>query len=295
MNTRLSADEAHAARAKHLRVGSDGRERLMKLASAPSSWNAGARSARFVMTSQTVDRYGDIVVTEGVDIGEFSKNPVALLNHDSNDWPIGAWKNVEKQSRKRPPRMEGDLVLHEGNGPIATIDQAAWMIERGYMRACSIGFLPDWNDVEKALDDNGDWQGGIKFNKAELLECSLCGIPANPQALAKGLFDGPNVAQETIEHILDGWVRGPDGELIERKVFEDMYQISKRGEPQSVEDYLAEMEEKDALGICEKFLFAKGKAIVSRERIERIERAARAQRLAAQRKRELELIEIRGR
>jgi hypothetical protein len=300
MKTRISADEAHAARATHLRVGSDGRERLLKLASAPSTWNAGTRSARFVMTSQTVDRYGDIVVTNGVDTTEFGKNPVALLNHDSTDWPIGTWANVDKKTRTKPPRMEGDLMLHEADGPVETINQAAWMIERGYMRACSIGFIPDWNEVEKAVGADGEWKGGIQFNKAELLECSLCGIPANPQALAKGLFDGPNVAQETIEFVLDGWARGSDGGLMQRRAFEAMYQITKREDdsaelPVPLMNLLDEMEEKEALAVIERFLVAKGKAIVSRERIERIERAARAQRLAEQRKRDLDLIEIRGR
>ncbi len=298
MQTRISADEAHAARESHLRVGPDGRERLLKVASAPSSWNSKARSARFVMTSETVDRYGDIVVTNGVSTEEFAKNPVALLNHDSNDWPIGVWKNVEAKTRTRPPRMEGDLVLHESGGPIPTVDQAAWMIERGYMRACSIGFIPDWNNVEKALNADGEWQGGIKFNKAELLECSLCGVPANPQALAKGIFSDTSFAHETVENILDNWVRGTDGELLQRKAFEEIYVITKRSDTQEAadaEEFLSGMDKEDALAICEKFVAAQGKAIVSRERIERIERAARAQRLAAQRKRELELIEIRGR
>ncbi len=297
MKTRISADEAHASRASHLRVGSDGRERLLKTASAPSTWNADKRSARFVMTSETVDRYGDIVVSSGVDTTEFAKNPVALLNHDSSDWPIGTWKNVETKTRTRPPRMEGDMVLHESGGPIPTVDQAAWMIERGHMRACSIGFIPDWNEVEKAVDAEGNWNGGIKFNKSALLECSLCAIPANPQALAKGLFDGPDIAQDTIEHVLDNWARGLSGDVLQREAFEEMYQITKRGERDSerIENYLSVLDEKDALAVCEKFLAAKGRAIVSRERIERIERAARAQRLAAQRKRELELIEIRGR
>lgn len=296
-NSSISADEAHAIRSEHLRTGPEGRELLLKLASAPASWNPGTRSARFVMTSQTEDRYGDVVVTDGIDLTQFNANPVALLQHNSGSWPIGDWANVEKQSRKRPPRMEGDLALHEAGGPIPEIDQAAWMIERGYMRACSIGFLPDWNEVEKVVSSDGDWKGGIRFNKAELLECSLCGIPANPQALAKGLFDGPNMAQEAIERILDGWARGTDGELLERKSFEDIYEIIKRGEsgPEMVETYLGQMDEDSAIAVCEKFIVARGKAIVSQNRLENIERAARNKRLAEKRQREIDAMRARAR
>jgi hypothetical protein len=179
---RISPDEARSIRRADM-LG----DRLVKLASTPTSWNASNRSARFTMTSQTVDRAGDIVVTNGVDTTEFLKSPMAFLNHASASWPIGLWTNVVKHLRAQVPRMEGDLVLHEASGPIPEVDQAAWMIERGYMKACSIGFLPDWSACERVLNASGAWSGGLIFHKTELLECSLCGVPANPQALAKGL------------------------------------------------------------------------------------------------------------
>jgi hypothetical protein len=71
--TRISADEAFALRKDHLRGGE-----LLKVSSAPASWNSGARSARFIMTTQGRDRIGDVVVTAGLDISEFEKNPQAL-------------------------------------------------------------------------------------------------------------------------------------------------------------------------------------------------------------------------
>jgi hypothetical protein len=178
---RISPDEARSLRSAER----DGR--LLKVASsAPASWDAGKRSARFTMTSQRVDRMGDTVMTAGIDTTEFMKNPVAFVNHDSASWPVGLWSSVQKYLFRAPPHMEGDLVLAASGGPIAQIDEAGWAIEHGLARACSIGFLPDWSQVEKALDAKGIWDGGLIFHKAELLECSLCGIPANPAALAKG-------------------------------------------------------------------------------------------------------------
>jgi hypothetical protein len=81
--------------------------------------------------------------------------------------------------------------LSRERGPIAQIDEAAWAIQNGLARACSIGFLPDWSQVEKAVDAKGNWDGGLIFHKAELIECSLCGIPANPAALSKGFHGQP--------------------------------------------------------------------------------------------------------
>jgi hypothetical protein len=183
LTRKISADEARSLRAGDLRG-----DVLQKVASAaPSTWNAAQRSARFTMTAQIADRYGDVVMTAGLDTTEFMRNPVAFLNHASMNFPIGSWQNVTKYLFRNPPHMQGDLTLAASGGPIAQIDEAAWAIEHGLMKAASIGFLPNWDSVEKIVDAKGNWSGGLQFNEAELLECSLCGIPANPQALARGL------------------------------------------------------------------------------------------------------------
>jgi phage head maturation protease len=190
---RISADETMALRKDQMRDG-----RLLKVAStAPSTWDAGQRSARFVMTSETPDRMGDVVIMDGIDIKEFTKNPVAFFSHNSANFPIGKWANLQRYSHAAVPRLEGTLQLAPGGGPIEQIDQAAWSIEHGLMKACSIGFLPDWNAAEKMINSAGDWEGGIQFNKVELLECSLVGIPANPQALAKGLASSQQRTRDT--------------------------------------------------------------------------------------------------
>src|SRR6266404_4251693 len=185
---RISADEAHHLRRDNLRSGADGRERMFKsIEGPPSSWDSTRRSARFVMTSQARDRAGDAVVTAGIDTTAFERNPSAFLNHDSTGWPIGRWENLQKKPYANPPRMEGDLVLLESGGPVALIDQAAWMLSRGAIRGASIGFIPDWNAIEKLLESDGSWTGGLQFNQSELLEVSLVNVPANADALAKAL------------------------------------------------------------------------------------------------------------
>jgi phage head maturation protease len=292
---RISADEALELRRDHLRrVG--GVDQLIKMAQAPSSWSPESRSARFVMTSQTVDRYGDIVVTNGLDTTQFEKNPAAFVNHQSGAWPVGSWGNIEKILRGRPPRMEGDLILAPPGGPIPQVDQAAWAIENGLMRACSIGFIPNWDAIERVTDDAGAWTGGLQYNQVEIVECSLCGVPANPQALAKSIEGNVAFAREAIEQVLDNWARDPAGNLIERTAFEEIYRLSAKEEDVgvSVEELLVQMGTEAAAGICEKFIVAAGRVVMSRARAEAIERAARNKRLAEKRGRELDLLRARA-
>ena len=185
VSRRISPDEARSLRSAER----DGR--LVKVAStAPASWNPGTRSARFVMTAQSPDRMLDVVVTAGLDTTSFQKNPGAYFAHDSSNFPIGQWQDLQKYLHAAPPRMEGTLQLGPAGGPIPEIDQAAWSLQHGLLRAASIGFLPNWDAVEKILD-KGDWLGGLLFHETELLECSLVGIPASRESLAKGLGGQP--------------------------------------------------------------------------------------------------------
>lgn len=217
MPQKMSVDEIMSKR-KDLQSGATP---IVKAAKAPASWNKEARSARFVMNAQTVDRYGDIVVTSGIDTTEFEKNPVALLFHKSREWPIGNWGNLEKMTSGRPPRLEGDVVLLPSGGPVKEVDEAAWMISNGGIRACSIGFMPDWDDYEMILDSENQWTGGIKFNKTTLLECSICAVPASPQALIKDAAGGDmRLARELLEDVLDNWAKTPEGLLVPRAEYE---------------------------------------------------------------------------
>lgn len=219
---RISADEAMASRKDHVRETDRGMA-VVKAARGPASWDKEARSARFVMTAQTVDRYGDIVVTEGIDTVEFEKNPVAPFCHNTRSWPVGTWGNLEKVLKGRPPRMEGDLMLLPAGGPCPEIEQLEWMLANGGIRACSIGFVPDWDDAEMILDEEGKWSGGIRWNRSELIECSPCVVPANPQAIAKMAAGNMRMAKELIEDVLDNWARSPEGVLMPRKDFEEAY------------------------------------------------------------------------
>ncbi|MCU6454343.1 phage major capsid protein [Sphingomonas sp. A2-49] len=134
---------------------------------------AGDNPLLFVMSDSTVDRMGDVIEPNGWILRNFKANPMALFNHDS-DMPIGKWTNV---------RVEGGKLLGELDfGPIGacpTTDKMRAFVEAGHMRAVSVGFRPV---IAEPIE--GSKQGGVRFKAAELVECSLVSIPANPNALA---------------------------------------------------------------------------------------------------------------
>ena len=211
---------------------------VLKAAKAPASWNGDNRSARFVMNAQAKDRYNDIVVTEGIETDEFEKNPVGLLFHNSRTWPVATWGNLEKVLKGRPPRLEGDFILLPPGGPIKEIEETEWMLANGGIRACSIGFMPDWDEAEMILDDEGKWTGGIKWGRTTLLECSICAVPASPQSLVKTAGRDINLARELLEDVLDNWVRTPEGLICSRAEFEKFYKLTteKIGAPAKPKD-----------------------------------------------------------
>lgn len=222
---RVSADEARNALGKRdvIRNIGGSSDAVVKAArGSASSWDKDERTVRMVMTAEIQDRYGDIVVTGGGDLTNFLKNPVAPFCHKSSTFPVGTWSDLEKVMTGRPKRLEGTLKVFPEGGP-PEIDHVAFMLEHGGIRACSIGFLPDYEEIEFILNDEDEWEGGIKFLKWELLECSPCVIPANPAALAKMADGNLGLAKELIEDVLDNWVRTPAGVLLSREEYEKQY------------------------------------------------------------------------
>ena len=140
----------------------------------------------FVLSDESVNCYGYRVLTDGIDTAQFEKNPVMLYGHDSDRLPIGRWTNIRKEDGRLLADAEFDL-----NDPFAA--QIADKVERGVIRCCSIGF--EIVSVSDAADLMlpGQRQGTV--TGALLLECSICAIGANRNAMVLK----HNGAAETLE------------------------------------------------------------------------------------------------
>lgn len=143
----------------------------------------------FVMSDETVDRMGDIILSTGWELENFKKNPIALFNHNPN-WPIGTWSNLRVQDG----RLRGHLDLLQ-KGAIPRVDEIHALIDAGILKAVSVGFSPlDREPIEK-----GDPFAGSRFKRQELVETSVVSVPANPNAIA--VARSLNISDDTINRV----------------------------------------------------------------------------------------------
>ncbi|MEJ6847537.1 phage major capsid protein [Sinorhizobium fredii] len=133
----------------------------------------------YVLSDETVDRYGDVISADGWDLSNFSadRNPMALFNHNQNAI-VGTWENVRVDRKGK--RLLGRLKL-AAQGTSRLVDEVRRLVEQKILRAVSVGFRPLKSEP---FDDKADpdW-GPFRYLRQELVECSLVAVPANPNAL----------------------------------------------------------------------------------------------------------------
>lgn len=132
---------------------------------------AGDDPLAYVMSDETVDRMGDVIEAKSWNLKNFVKNPVALFNHDHR-FVIGHWSDVKVQGDK----LVGKLNLLP-KGISERLDELRAAVEAGVLRAVSVGFTVEPKNAEP------NKSGGLLLRAAELMECSLVPVPANPNAL----------------------------------------------------------------------------------------------------------------
>ena len=143
----------------------------------------------YVLSDETPDRMQDVIMSDGWDIGNFQKNPIALFNHDKNA-PIGKWSKVRVVDKQ----LRGHLELAPA-GTSARIDEIRKLIDAGILRAVSVGFRPKGSKPRPESE-------GLYFTKAELVDTSLVSVPANPNALA--IAKSLEISPATIDVVFAG-------------------------------------------------------------------------------------------
>lgn len=139
----------------------------------------------FVLSDESVNSYGTRVLTEGIRLDNFLKNPVMLWNHtrawsDKQDQilPIGKWENLRVEQGK----LLGDAVFDEKDGFAQRIKSK---VEQGIINMCSVSI-----DVITSSDDTSVIVQGQRrptIIECELREVSIVDIGSNRNAVR--LFD----------------------------------------------------------------------------------------------------------
>ncbi len=130
---------------------------------------------RIVFSTSGVNRYGYRVLTLGIKI----KGDVPMFfGHNTHKFPIGKWTDI---------KIEGDVLSGVPVFDEVTEDSKTCKLlyEKGTLNACSIGF-----NVISSTDDPALALKGQRYEtitSCDLLEVSLVGIPANPDATVMNL------------------------------------------------------------------------------------------------------------
>ena len=150
-----------------------------------------------ILTSNALNSYGFRVLTEGLDISQYLKNPVILWMHNRSDHdnlPIGRMENIHLEADKLIGSPKFDLA-----DPFAA--EIARKYESGFISMASIGFAIQETSKEKELMLDGQVLPTV--TKSKLIEVSLVDIGANDDALALSFnnSDTFNLTPNTIFHL----------------------------------------------------------------------------------------------
>ena len=129
-----------------------------------------------IMSYELVDREGDVVLVDGINLSQFKTQSPLLYNHD-DDKPIGKVLEVTK----------GDGYLRAKCKIAKNVERCdeTWeLIKQGVITAVSIGFIPTEMrrptpvDIAKFGDDVD-----TVISKCTLVELSVVSVPANYMAV----------------------------------------------------------------------------------------------------------------
>lgn len=173
------------------------------------------------LSTEDRDRHGDILRSSGAVLTAFKKNPVLLFAHMHSHPAVGKVTNLKKGKRDKDGVGEITGLVEFALTPLG--QELQLLYAGGFMKAFSVGFIPQkWDPL---MDDEGepDEEGGVDVKKWELLEVSAVPVPANPAALSRcdmSVFTG-----------------GTEDEVIaEMKAFRTAEDVPAAGDEEPVDD-----------------------------------------------------------
>ena len=150
-----------------------------------------------IVSTESVDRDGDIIRQEGWDLRHFKAHPVLLSSHNYRGLTnqIGEWTRMEVVGKE----LVGEARYYIGQGN-SEADWGFFLAGRD-KAAFSVGFMPD---MAQAKELQGDGKTSYEFKAQELLEVSQVTVPSNRQSLQamKGIGLDP-VMEMLVDDVLD--------------------------------------------------------------------------------------------
>lgn len=144
-----------------------------------------AKKKPFLLSDSSVNSYGFRLDMGKLDLTRFSANPVMLYNHREL---VGKWENLEVVDDK----LYGTPVFMElESEPEAA--KVALRVEKGFVSGASLGINP----TKVTYFENEP-----PLVEAEVLECSVCDIPSNKNAIRVLGLDGTELTLDQVQSSL---------------------------------------------------------------------------------------------
>ncbi len=143
---------------------------------------------RFCITSDIVDRDGDLVIPSGGQWVEYMANPVVLWAHQFYQLPVAKCVGIGRDDHAVYADFQFAVEEHEFAA------QVYRLYDGGYLNAVSIGFQvleagpPDYQTIKARPDPERRCRRVIR--RWNLLEVSCVPIGSNPEALRKAVAAG---------------------------------------------------------------------------------------------------------
>jgi hypothetical protein len=145
------------------------------------------RRITFVASTETPDRYSDVVRVSGWRLDNYRRNPIVLFQHRSGDPPVARCTNISIETKPVPALVQEVEFAPKSVYPFA---ETVWQLYKNkFLNAVSVGFLPLEEPTPRIDPDNGRMLG-YEYTSQELLELSCVNIPAQPDALARAVKKG---------------------------------------------------------------------------------------------------------
>lgn len=156
----------------------------------------------FILSDESVNAYGTRILTAGIDVSLFKRNPIMLWGHHrtyrgtkDEVLPIGKWENIRKEDNK----LLADAVF-DTDDPFAQSIKSK--VEQGILSMCSIGINIVATSDDKTVIAMGQTRPTVV--KSMIFEASICDIGANRNALK--MYDeygsALNLSQTDDNHLL---------------------------------------------------------------------------------------------
>jgi hypothetical protein len=176
--------------------------RKISTARPPTELNPGERSDVSWITTESIDRTGEVVLARGMNDGQFQSNPVVTLGHRYDLPPVGKslWRKRVKDGAGPGGTTGIKAKTHYPPAPESWPVGQAWvpdsvfaLVQSGLLQGKSIGFLPTRVHVPDAEEARrAGWEDNVRLVIDEwlLLEYACVSLPANQDALVEAVSKG---------------------------------------------------------------------------------------------------------